>query len=293
MPQLTRRRCSTREEANERRRKVRQRRKRKFSAIKKLHELHKICGYTVACLIINPETGQAYTYRSGDHELSQLLIENIPRFNLVSENLLPKDVEQSLQRRSSQDDLEDEGVSEDEDEGAELYQTPSSEPLNEEIRNHNGSVTQQTVLFEHGIDLATPQSVIPSDRRSAPEELVPAPLTRLPTMETTIRGPQTISTADSPYVNSMAEDQVEPEEYHDRVESPSASATPLLKKASRPSDRSSHLKRRASLKEEMKRLLRIQQIHEELSRMRTAGEVEESDFESNLFDHDEEVPNNG
>ncbi|KIW93836.1 uncharacterized protein Z519_05151 [Cladophialophora bantiana CBS 173.52] len=47
-----------------------------------------------------------------------------PQFNLVHENLLPHDVEMLLKRRSSQNDVEDEEASEDEDgaqEEAELY----------------------------------------------------------------------------------------------------------------------------------------------------------------------------
>jgi len=84
------------------------------------------------------------------------MIENSAPYKLLSENLFAKDVELSLQRRSSQDDLDSEGTSEDEDEGVELYQTPPSAPRNEEIPNHSGSVISQTALSEHGIDIATP-----------------------------------------------------------------------------------------------------------------------------------------
>ncbi|KIW24821.1 uncharacterized protein PV07_10511 [Cladophialophora immunda] len=314
------RRRSAREDANDRRRKVRQRRKRKFSAIKKFHELHTICGYNVACLIINPETGQAYTYRSADHGLWQPVIENIPRFNLVPENLLPQDVEMLLQRRSSQDGLEDEAVSEDEDKAykeVEPYQSPSSEPRNEEIQNHNGSVTKQkassedgitpapppsvrqsspeetttTIVFKYARDkLADPQSVIANDRRSTSRELVTASLPGPPSTETIIGRPQTTSTAAVLHVNSITEDEVEPQ-FHNCVEAPDASATPLMKHTRRPGDRLCR-KRCAGLKEEMKRLLRIQRIHEELYKMRAAGEVEESDFESDFFDHEEGGPSN-
>jgi len=77
MPPLTRKRRSTQVDPNERRRKAAQRRKRRFGAFKKVHELHTICDYTVACFVINQETGQAYSYRSTDHELWQPLMENV------------------------------------------------------------------------------------------------------------------------------------------------------------------------------------------------------------------------
>ena len=62
-----------------------------------------------------------------------------------------------LPSRSSGCSLEE--ASEDEgkaDEEAEPYQTPSSEPPNEEIQNCNGSVIQQTVFPENGTFPITP-----------------------------------------------------------------------------------------------------------------------------------------
>ena len=103
-----------------------------------------------------------------------------------------------------------------------------------------------------------------------------------------IRGPQTTSTAASLYVSSMAEEQLESRNCHTRVEAPGTSVMPLMKQARRPGGRLGRKKRRASLKEEMKRLLRIQRIHEELYRMRTAGETEESYFESDISDREED-----
>jgi hypothetical protein len=56
--------------------------------------------------------------------------------------------------------------------------------------------------------------------------------------------------------------------------------------------RRSRKKRYAKLKEEMKRLSRMQQIQTELDRLKAAtSEVEESDFESHLFGHEDEGPN--
>jgi hypothetical protein len=217
-----------------------------------------------------------------------------------------------LQRKSSRGCLEEASEDEDKaDEEAEPYQTPSSEPPNEEIQNHNGSVIQQIVLSENGICPITPhpvrqssrdatntstavkiprdaqvdrQSAIPNDRRSVPGELVTASLTRLSSIEGMTRGLDTTSTADFPYVNSIAEE-------HHCVETAADSAAPLAKQARRPSRRS-HKKRYAQLKEEMRRLSRMQQIQEELDRLKAAtSEVEESDFESDFFGHEEEDPN--
>jgi hypothetical protein len=52
------------EEAKERRCKRTQRRKRKIRATKKAYGLKKYYEYKVALFILNPETGQIYTYRS-------------------------------------------------------------------------------------------------------------------------------------------------------------------------------------------------------------------------------------
>ncbi|KAF2180287.1 hypothetical protein K469DRAFT_592838 [Zopfia rhizophila CBS 207.26] len=304
MPPLTRKRHSTQVEPNERRRKATQRRKRRFGAFKKVHELHTICDYTVACFVINQETGQAYSYRSTDHELWQPLMEKA--------HLLPLEFEKLLRRRSSGVNLEEASEDEDNaDEEAEPYQTPSSEPPNEEIPNHNLSVIQQTKLPEDGISPINPHSVkqssrdatntstavkhtrdepvehqfaIPNDRRSTPGELVTASQPRLPSIESMTPGLDTTSTTDFTYVNSLAEE-------HHRVEMAAASATPLAKQARR-SGRRSRKKRYANLKEEMKRLSRMQQIQEELDRLKAAtSEVDESDFESDFFGHEEEDPN--
>jgi hypothetical protein len=65
------------EEAKERRRKRTQRRKRKIGAIKKAHGLKKYCEYEVALFILNPETGQIYTYRSTDDAVWASLFKEI------------------------------------------------------------------------------------------------------------------------------------------------------------------------------------------------------------------------
>jgi hypothetical protein len=57
------------EEDNERRRKTRQRRKRKFGAIKKVHDLKKVCGFEAALFLFHPETGQISTYRSTNNKV--------------------------------------------------------------------------------------------------------------------------------------------------------------------------------------------------------------------------------
>jgi hypothetical protein len=67
MPPHKRQRRFNPEEAKERRRKRTQRRKRKIGAIKKkAHGLKKYFEYEAALFILNPETGQIYTYRSTD-----------------------------------------------------------------------------------------------------------------------------------------------------------------------------------------------------------------------------------
>jgi hypothetical protein len=65
------------EETKERRRKRTQRRKRKIGAIKKAHGLKKYCEYEVALFILNPETGQIYTYRSTDDAVWASLFKEI------------------------------------------------------------------------------------------------------------------------------------------------------------------------------------------------------------------------
>ncbi|OAL40114.1 hypothetical protein AYO20_00532 [Fonsecaea nubica] len=185
----------------------------------------------------------------------------------------PRNFEKLLQR-SSRGSLEEASEDEDKaDEEGELYQTPFSEPPNEEIQNHNGSVIQQTVFPENGIGPITPppvrqsscdatntstavkntraeqvnrQSAIPNDRPSTPGELANTSLTRLSPIEGMTRGPDTSSAANFPYVNSFTEE-------HHCVETATDGARPLAKQARGPSRRSRQ-KRYAKLKEEMKRL---------------------------------------
>lgn len=58
--------------------------------------------------------------------------------------------------------------------------------------------------------------------------------------------------------------------------------------------RRSRKKRYAKLKDEMRRLSRFQQIQENLDRLKAAtSEVEESDFESDFFGHEEEALTTG
>jgi hypothetical protein len=64
MPVLKGRRRVNPEEAKERKRMTRKQRKRKLGAIKKAHGLKRDCQYEAAFFILNPETGQMYTYRS-------------------------------------------------------------------------------------------------------------------------------------------------------------------------------------------------------------------------------------
>ena len=82
-----------------------------------------------------------------------------------------------------------------------------------------------------------------------PGELVTTSLTRLSSIEGMIRGLDTTSTADFPYVNLFVEE-------HHCVETAANRATPLAKQARRPGRRS-RKKRYTKLKEEMKRLSRI------------------------------------
>ena len=159
-----------------------------------------------------------------------------------------------MQKKFFRGSLEEASEDEDKaDEEAEPYQTPSSEPPNEEIQNHHGSVIQQIVSSENGIDPTTPHSVRQSSRDA---------------------------TNTSTAVEHTRDEQVDHQ-----------CATPLAKQARR-SGRRSRKKRYTKLKEEMKRLARMQQIQEELDRLKAAtSEVEESDFESDFFGHEEEDPN--
>ncbi|KAF1964409.1 hypothetical protein BU23DRAFT_604820 [Bimuria novae-zelandiae CBS 107.79] len=91
------------EEANERRRKIRQRRKRKFGAIKKIHDLKKDCGFEAALFLFHPETGQIFTY------IQQTIKFATPGLRIYVENLLNKP--------SCGDDLRD-GKTSDEEENA-------------------------------------------------------------------------------------------------------------------------------------------------------------------------------
>ena len=117
-----------------------------------------------------------------------------------------------------------------------------------------------------------------------PGELISASLTCLSSIEGMTRALDTTSTADFPYVNSFAEK-------HHCVETAADSATPLAKQASRPGRRS-RKKRYAKLKEEMRRLSRMQQIQEEFDSLKaTTSEVEKSDFEGDFFGHEEETLN--
>src|SRR5262245_4846205 len=67
------------EEANERRRKIRQRRKRKFGAIKKIHDLKKDCGFEAALFLFHPETDQIFTYKSTNNKVCNSWFEDIVR----------------------------------------------------------------------------------------------------------------------------------------------------------------------------------------------------------------------
>lgn len=194
--------------------------------------------------------------------------------------------------------LEDEKAREDGDkacEEAELYQTPPGQPPNEEIQNRHGSITQQTGLSEDGIgptashsvsqsspeptntatavkctreSLAELHSVISSNRQLTPRKPVRASLTRLPSKEAIVPGPQTTSSAASIRVNPMAEGQVEMRNHHHSVEASSAGARPAMKQARSHGDRINREKRYARLEKEFKRLSRIRQIHEQLNRTR-------------------------
>jgi len=77
----------------------------------------------------------------------------------------------------------------------------------------------------------------------------------------------------------LAAEQAERQKYHNFVETSAASTTPLAKPAGCPGDRPRCNKGFAHLKEEMKRLSRMQQVYEGLDRMRPACDMEESNFE--------------
>jgi hypothetical protein len=54
------------QEAQERRNRTRQLRKRKKGVFKKVHDLKIACGYESALAIIHPETGKLHTYRTSN-----------------------------------------------------------------------------------------------------------------------------------------------------------------------------------------------------------------------------------
>jgi SRF-type transcription factor (DNA-binding and dimerisation domain) len=55
------------QEAQERRNRTRQLRKRKLGVFKKVHNLKTDCGYESALVVIHPKTGKLHTYRTSNH----------------------------------------------------------------------------------------------------------------------------------------------------------------------------------------------------------------------------------
>ncbi|PVH98648.1 hypothetical protein DM02DRAFT_657162 [Periconia macrospinosa] len=204
MPPGRRRQVSL-EEANERRRKMRQRRKRRFGVIKKVHDLKKDCGFEAVLFLFHPETGQISTYRSTNNEVCDSWFKDIERSKATLQHLDFESVENLLNKPSGGDDLRGDKTSDEEENALDdvrPYQHISN-LLHENSENDKDQTTMQAIPSTNSslaVRISTRQILSPTTEIACGQrELLPVmPIEHLaspralylPSMETLIPNPE-------------------------------------------------------------------------------------------------------